>query len=160
MTTPAPGAESGAREELLAVESARQAVVDSTRRPWWLIAAYAITLGAAFGSWTLRTPTAWLVGGILFVLGIVGFIIINARLKRRRGTLLKVSGGSTLGLIAMIAVMTFIGQFPPADSWHPWFAIGVGIAFAAMGYLYMRWDDADTAKKLATGDFDPNDLMP
>ena len=33
-------------------------------------------------------------------------------------------------------------------------------AFAAVGYLYIRWDDADTAKKLATGDFDPSDLMP
>jgi hypothetical protein len=34
------------------------------------------------------------------------------------------------------------------------------VAFAAVGYLYICWDDADTAKKLATGDFDPSDLMP
>lgn len=112
------------------------------------------------GMATLRTPTAWAVAGILFVSGVVGFLIINPRLRRRKGRLLKVNGGSTVILIAMIAAMTFIGQFPPAGSWQPWFAIGVGVAFAAVGYLYIRWDDADTAKKLATGDFDPSDLMP
>ena len=59
----------------------------------------------------------------------------------------------------MIAAMTFIGQLPPAGSWQPWLPSGRS-AFAAVGYLYIRWDDADTAKKLATGDFDPSDLMP
>ena len=159
MATPAAEG-SDTRANVLAIESARQAAVDRTRRPRWLVAAYSLTLGAAFGMATLRTPTAWAVAGILFVSGVVGFLIINPRLRRRKGRLLKVNGGSTVILIALIAVMVFIGQFSPADSWQPWFAIGVGVAFAAVGYLYIRWDDADTAKKLATGDFDPSDLMP
>lgn len=159
MTSPAQGAEFDTRAELSAIESARQAAVDNTQRPGWLIVAYAVTIGAAFGFWQLRTPMGWIVGSILFVLGIVGFLIINARLKRRRGLLLKFMGGSVLRSIAMVAVMFFILQIQPADSWQPWFALGVGVAFAAMGYINLRWDDADTARKLANGDFHPNDLM-
>ena len=78
MATPAAEG-SDTRANVLAIESARQAAVDRTRRPRWLVAAYSLTLGAAFGMATLRTPTAWAVAGILFVSGVVGFLALHKR---------------------------------------------------------------------------------
>ncbi len=160
MTTPAPGAESGTREELSAIESARRAAVDSTRRPGWLNTLFALMLGVAFGFAVLRTPMGWIVGAVVFVLGIVGFFVIDTHLKRRRGRLLNSSGRSALRFFLMYATIFVIGMIQPPGTWQPWFAIAAGVLVATAGYIFLRWDDADTAKRLATGDFDPNDLMP
>ncbi len=160
MTTPASGARSGTQEELRAIESARQAAVDSTRRPEWLNVLFALTVGVAFGFAVLRTPTGWIVAAVVFVVGLVGFLVIDTHVKRRTGGLLNVSGRSALRFFLMYAIIFVLGQIQPPISWQPWFAIVAGLLVAIAGYIYLRWDAADTAKKLATGDFESSDLMP
>ncbi|RMB61307.1 hypothetical protein [Tessaracoccus antarcticus] len=160
MATPAPGVESGTQEELRAIESARQAAVDSTPRPEWLNVLFALTVGVAFGFAVLRTPTGWTVGAVVFVVGLVGFLVIDTHLKRRTGGLLNVSGRNALRFFLMYAIIFVLGQIQPPISWQPWFAIAAGLSVAIAGYIYLRWDAADTAKKLATGDFESSDLMP
>ncbi len=154
------GQETAARLELSAVDSARQAAVDGTRRPSWLIAAFAIVLGLSFGFALLRTPAGWIVGSVVFVLGMVGFLVVDHRMRRRRGRLMNFSGGNAARFLSMYAVMFVIGQLRPSDGWQPWFSIVAGAIVALMGYVYLRWDDVETARRLATGDFDAHDLMP
>lgn len=108
----------------------------------------------------LRTPTGLVVGASLFGMGIVGFIVIDRRLRRRRGGLLKVNGRSILAYIAVYTTVFVLGQSRPPATWQPWFALAAGVLIAGVTYIYLRWDDADTAKRLASGDFDSGDLMP
>ncbi len=160
MSTNPGTAASGARAELSAVDSARRAAVDGTRRPTWLLAAFAVVLGTAFGFALLRTPLGWVVGAVLFVVSIVGFLVVDSRLKRRRGRLLNLGGAGVLRFFVVYGVMFVIGQIDVPHAWQPWFAIAAGMLLALLFYIYLRWDDADTARRLATGNFDAADLMP
>lgn len=151
-----------ARDDLSSVEHARQVAVERTRRPAWLLAAFAIAVGVAFGFAMLRSPWGWTVGLVLFVLTIVLFLVVDSRLRRRRGRLLDTGfrAGNALRFLAVYAAIFILGMIQPPPDWQPWFAIASGAVVAVLGYTYLRRDDAATAKRLATGDFDPGDLMP
>ena len=160
MATPALGPESAAERELAAIESAQQSAVDSTRRPEWVNALFALTVGVAFGCAMLRTPASWITAVIIFILGMTGFLIIDARLKRRRGRLLNLDGRSALRFFLVYGIIFVIGQVQPPDAWQPLFAVAAGAVVTGVSYLYLHWDDDATARKLASGDFDRSDLMP
>ncbi len=148
------------REQLSSIQSARQGAVSSTLRPKWWSVGFALTLGFAFGVALLRTPAGWIAGAAILVLGVVAFFVLDRRVRRRQGRLLKVNSRSVLGFFAVYAIAFILGQIRPPATWQPWFSIAAGALFALISYLYLRWDDADTARRLASGDFDPGDLMP
>ncbi len=147
-------------EQLSSIESARRAAVASTRRPVWWCVGFALTMGLAFGVALLRSPAGWIIAAAIFVLGMVAFLVLDMRLRRRQGRLLKVNSRSTIGFLVVYATAFVLGQIQPPATWQPWFAIAAGVLFAVLSYVYLRWDDADTARRLASGDFDPSDLMP
>ncbi|MDO5736017.1 MAG: hypothetical protein Q4P15_06040 [Propionibacteriaceae bacterium] len=154
----APG--TAARLELSSLESARQAAVEATRRPKWLSILFCVTIGVAFGFALLRSPWGWTVGITVFVLGCVVFLVLDARFKRRSGRLMNLGAGGAARFLAVYGAAFVIGQIGVPGGWQPWFSIAAGALIALMGYVYLRWDEDATAKRLAAGDFDPNDLMP
>lgn len=150
----------GALDGLAAVDAARESAVDSTRHPRWLFVALSLCQGIAFGFVLLRTTAGWITGASIFVVAMVAFLILNARVKRRRGRLLHDGKWSSVRFFAVFAAIFIIGQIRVPGTWQPWFAIGAGVFFALLSYGYLVWEDAAMSRRLASGDFSASDLMP
>lgn len=149
-----------AAADLASVESARRTAVERTRRPSWLLIAFALLMGCAFSFALLRTPLGWAVGAALFVVSMVAFVLLDARLMRRRGRLLNLGGPNALRFLLLYGAMFVLGQIQPPAGWQPWFAVGAGLLVAGMVYVNIHWHEAANARRLAEGDFERGDLMP
>lgn len=154
-----PWNRSSALSDLAAVDRARRESVNRTRRPGWMTAAYAATTGAAVGSGTLDSTFGWVLAGSFFLM-LLGLMFHDHRTSRRRGRLITPGRGPALAFVLLVAVLMLIGQLEPPNGSQPWFSVVVGSVVALLGYGYLRWEDADTSRRLQSGDFSPDDLMP
>ena len=153
-------AQSDAHDDLAAVDSARQSAVNGTRRPRWLTMLGATSLGMGFGLAQLDTTLGWILGVSLVVVGLVGFAVLGHLLSRRRGRLLNLSRGTGLRSVAMVATVFVVGQIPPPNGSQPWFALVLGALLSVLAYVYLSFEDSVEARKLASGNFSADDLLP
>lgn len=147
-----------ARAALEQIAETRRASARATRRPWWTDLGLAVAISAAV---TLALLEQWLPAILLWVVGAVGFTIIQRRLARRRG---QVVDQRTLGARAWRFALLYAGQvvllqFRPPAAWLLGYAVAAGMVTLASGFWWLRWEDRYQARRLAAGDFDRYDLL-
>lgn len=150
-----------ARASLDAAHDTRSAVLAATKRPLWLQAGLAAVIGVYFGLMNLGGPTAKLAGGVVYLAGFLGFIMVRERLARRHGELVdnRFIGAAAVRVIpALIALVFLVIREPPQDT-QPWYSIGLGLVIAFAVFAYMRWADRYKARRLTADDYDRANLL-
>lgn len=148
----------GARAALEEAADARRTAVDSTRRPAWIDAILALTMGMTI---PLALLGQWVVAVIVLVVGSVAGVLADRKLTRRRGRILdaRALGARTLPYALVYGAIFVLLQFRAPAAWQPWYALGVGL-FAAIGvFAWLRWEERYQARRIAAGDYHRYDLL-
>lgn len=98
----------------------------------------------------------WAMLAVLLVLG-----IIDVRRVRRRGRLIdgRTMGWRFLWIFVFVLILNFLGTVDLPAHQQSWFVAASALFVAAFTYAFIRWDEASTSKRLASGDFDPYTLF-
>lgn len=150
-----------ARTSLNQVLASRRAALQVTRRPAWLVAALAASVGVFVGLLTLGDETAKLVGQVILFVGLVGAPLAEHRLSRRRGQIFdnRFVGAAALRFIPGWILLGWLATREPPTAWQPWYAMGLGLLTAASAYLLYRWADNYQIRRLAADDYERANLL-
>ena len=147
-----------AQASLDQITESRHAAAIATRRPVWIDAALATTVGATLG---LGTAGHLAVAAVVLVVGALLVTVTQRRHARGRGQLLdqRAIGARALRFALLYAVLFVLVQFTPSEAWQPWYSLGVGLLTAVGGFAWLRWEDRYRIRRLTAGDFGRYDLL-
>ncbi|HHV21382.1 MAG TPA: hypothetical protein GXZ30_07585 [Propionibacterium sp.] len=148
--------DSDATTALEAADRARRDAVAASMRPAWVDAVGALMVGGAAAlTYTRSVPGIAAAAGLL-----IAFVVLGHRFTRRRGRLtddraVKARLPMFLGAYAVVFIA---GQLVLGSETPWWWLALAGIAIAAVGFAFLRFDERYQARRLAAGDHGPYDL--
>ncbi|MFT4109316.1 hypothetical protein [Propionicimonas sp.] len=149
-----------ATESLETIAESRAAMARTGRRPAWVDAGLAVAMGL-FVPLTLVGGEAVGVAPVgVLIAGIAWFVLGERFYATRHGQLMDARArGARLGHLLPLALgALLVALFPPPQSWQPWYAVLVAVAFGAGCFAWLRWSVGYHVRRLAAGDYDPASL--